>query len=187
MKEKSYVSESEKISETSKQLNDVLTFSDFVLGKYQCFSFYKYYTREIIFQLFEYPLMSFIKYELLITEDNPAEYEKSLDEPSYLFFKNDFLQTKRMLKNMIKIKSEPKLDTIEKTNIENEIDLQLLTKANISLKEIISTDTEKNTSQKENKKNKKDKKKETELNICFSEGATLPSSNNKNNIIEKEM
>lgn len=178
MDDKGYCSEDTKKNKGLKKLskND----DDFVLGQHNCFSFYECYAREIIFQLFKYPIMSYHKYDLLITEDESIPHLNWMKNPNFHCLKNDLPQKGVEPKKNIKERIGNNLEQIKEIEHGNDTDFQLT--KNISLNASESSDMDNNINSKKNKKNKTKKAK---YNFSSSEGATQPSSRSKNHNFEK--
>jgi len=171
---------SAEIKKKEEEKNLAKNYDDIVLGQHSGFSFYECYAREIIFQLFEYPLMSYHKYDLLITEEESIPQLNWMKNPNYHSLKTEEPKKRKEPNKSIKGIFGNNLQPIKEIEKGNETDFHA--KTNISLKGIESSDNENIINSKKNKKNKK---KKIKFNISSSEGVTQTSSNNKTGTGEK--
>ena len=69
MKNNIYNDEEDKSNKKGNKNN-----KEIIFGEHRSHSFFEIYAREIIFQMFEYPLMSYRKYDLFINKTNKIIY-----------------------------------------------------------------------------------------------------------------
>ena len=93
---------SAEIKKKEEEKNLAKNYDDIVLGQHSGFSFYECYAREIIFQLFEYPLMSYHKYDLLITEEESIPQLNWMKNPNYHSLKTEEPKKEKSLIKVLK-------------------------------------------------------------------------------------
>lgn len=122
-----YVSSTEtsgKISDAKAKSNNKGDQKEYIFGQHKNTSFYEVYSRELIFQLFEYPIMSYYKYNLFLNKSkhyykiikkfDDINQENNINNKIYEII--DMKKDKKNLKTEGQINNESLFSNLDKNN-----------------------------------------------------------------------